>query len=298
MVGGKQNKFANFKKEKITSKNLKYRQWLLLFIFLGASFGVAMFLYIIYVPDQDDYFCEKAPLQNNIKQIIIHGGRLDDVKHVYRLRHLKKKTFTDYLKSKSEEYYYEANYPLSGVITDLLYDFEKERGLGLDVNNLSNNSHLSTKDSLYLSSLAKLIREIKEDPYRDDPPFDNLDNELIYHFDHIKEILGSDYSKISSEENAIIEHLVVKDKILTAYKHTSLFFNLSVLGIIISLIIAFIQIYISYKSTNDMIKIIENKLNNETDNKLNNETENKLNNETENIINNETKKKRKKKRNK
>ena len=137
--------------------------------------------------------------------------------------------FTDKRKN-----YYTEDYPLSGILNDLLVDYLQDS---------------KSKDSVYHTALCHIITENEKQN-----PFDNLEENQKYNFESIQVKLDSTYTKISPDVIKIAEELNNKNQLVNKYLNKSdTSYYISILALIITIIFSLFQIYQNY-STDKVIR--------------------------------------------
>ena len=93
---------------------------LLILVLVPLLVALLGLIYVINPESERPYGFEKEPIQRTIKAIIINGGNLDIIKHTYSNRNIKGKNFREDLLGIDKDKYYRYDYPLSGILNDLL----------------------------------------------------------------------------------------------------------------------------------------------------------------------------------
>ena len=248
-------------------------------------------LTVLFVPIDNTFYCDKTELQSTLKKVIIYGGNLEDVKHVYNTRLLKKnRLYNQIVKKRDMTFYYREDVPLSIVLSDLKTNYyieqDKRRAEIEEINYVNTKKRDSLNnfidnekktDSIYLSLLNKIIAENNK-KY----PFDKLEENQKYSFINIQEKSDSNYAKISSDIMKITDELDNKNKLVKEYLDKStLSFYISIGALIITILLSIFQIYQNYRSSN-IIKSMNNNVSNKISQK--NETTKDENIETWNEI--------------
>ena len=137
----------------------------------------------------------------------------------------------DWARSASEKRknYYTDDYPLSGILNDLLVDY------------LQNTN---AKDSLYHRRLCNIIAENEKQN-----PFDNLEDNQKYSFENIQEKLDSMYSLITPDVLKIAEELNGKNQLVNKYLNKSdISFYITIVALIFTIVFSGIQIYQNFNT--------------------------------------------------
>lgn len=179
-------------------------------------------------------YVEKASLKEMMHKTIKNGGELSSIKHIYNTRIIENVSI--FKKDRNKQYYVE-DYPLSGILNDLLVDY------------LQN----SNKDSIYFEALRHIISENEKHN-----PFDRLDENQRYIFVSIQEKSDSIYTKISPDLIKIADELNNKNQLVNLYLNKSeTSFILSIIALIITFILSGYQIYQNHYNNNSIQNYIK-----------------------------------------
>ena len=204
------------------------------FLVVPITFSIITATLLLFYPDNKKYV-EKVPIKEMISKTIKNGGEYNSIKHIYNTRNLKSVPFFK-LTSNSNNNYYADDYPLSGILNDLLVDYFQSS---------------KNKDSVYYRTLCCIIAENEKQD-----PFDNLEDNQKYNFESIQEKLDSTYTKITPEIIKIVEELKNKNQLVSKYLNKSnISFRISIIALIITILLSLYQIYQNY-STNKAIREI------------------------------------------
>lgn len=218
------------------------RLFRLLMIFpVFVSMIIAIVISILSNPENKIYV-EKAPIKEIMCNTIKNGGMLSSVKHIYNTRNVKNVLFINPLSDKRELYYLE-DYPLSGILNDLLVDYLQDS---------------KSRDSIYYMSLCNIIEENEKQN-----PFENLEDNQKYSFENIQVKLDSAYAKVSSDVVKIAEELNNKNQLVNKYLNKSdISFYMSIAALVITIVFSAFQIY-QNNSTSKVLRIFLMKFSNE-----------------------------------
>ena len=207
-----------------TSRKIKYLS--LSIMVITILMVIPMLLISLSNPEGKKFF-EKAVIKSSMQKTIKNGGELSSVKHIYDRREVKD-IFVDLFTDKKNNYYAE-DYPLSGILNDLLVDYYENP---------------EASDSLYLCALKDIIAENERQN-----PFDNLEENQKYNFQNIQEKLDSTYTIISSDVIKIADELNDKNQLVNRYLNKSeSSFTISIVALVISIVIGIIQLYQNYQT--------------------------------------------------
>ncbi len=187
---------------------------------------ISVFLILIH-GNGEKKFVEKTTVKVVLRNVINNGGELNSVKHIYNTRYIEDVFFWPF--SEKRKNYYTNDYPLSGILNDLLVDY------------LQNTQ---AKDSLYHRRLCNIIAENEKQN-----PFDNLEDNQKYSFENIQVKLDSMYSIITPDVLKIAEELNDKNQLVDKYLNKSdISFYLSISALILTLLLSGFQIYQNYNT--------------------------------------------------
>lgn len=210
-------------------------------IVMAISFVALFILISSLIESEGKKFVEKTTVKEVLRNAIKNGGELNSVKHIYNTRSIEEVFFWPF--SEKRKNYYTDDYPLSGILNDLLVDY------------LQNTN---AKDSLYQRRLCYLIAENEKQN-----PFDNLEDNQKYSFENIQEKLDSMYTIITPDVLKIAEELNGKNQLVNKYLNKSdISFYISLVALFLTLVLSGYQIYQNYKTNNyfrDIIKQNKNK---------------------------------------
>ena len=223
-----------------TPKDLRiFLMFARLVLFLGLV-GVVFSIYSM-IGNEGKKFVEKKTVKEVLRNVINNGGELNSVKHIYNTRYIEEVFFWPL--SEKRKNYYTDDYPLSGILNDLLVDY------------LQNTN---AKDSLYHRRLCNIIAENEKQN-----PFDNLEDNQKYSFENIQEKLDSMYTIITPDVLKVAEELNGKNQLVNKYLNKSdISFYISLVALFLTLVLSGYQIYQNYKTNNyfrDIIKQNKNK---------------------------------------
>lgn len=183
---------------------------------------MAMLILAISNPE-DKKYTEKTQIKEVMRNTIKNGGELSSIKHVYNTRSIENLFINNPFSDKKKNYYTE-DYPLSGILNDLLVDYLQES---------------KGRDSVYYAALCHIITENEKQN-----PFDNLEDNQKYSFESIQVKLGSTYTKISPDVVKIAEELNNKNQLVNKYLNKSdISFYISIAALIITILFSLFQIY-------------------------------------------------------
>jgi hypothetical protein len=206
--------------ERKQAKKRLYRLFLLLPIALSLS--MATLILTISNPE-DKKYTEKAPIKEVMRNTIKNGGELSSIKHIYNTRNIENVFVYNPFSDKRKNYYTD-DYPLSGILNDLLVDYLQDS---------------KGKDSVYYAALCHIIAENEKQN-----PFDNLEENQKYSFESIQLKLDSAYTKISHDVIKIAEELNSKNQLVNKYLNKSdISFYISIAALIITILFSGFQIY-------------------------------------------------------
>lgn len=192
--------------------------------------------------DPSDYYYKKTVVKKNIVQVLKNGGGLDEIKHIYNTYHedIGFKLYIP-LNNFSPTDYYRVDYPLSGILNDILVDsLLKEK-----------------KDSVFYFSLKKMISENEKIN-----PFDLLEKNQRDLFINVQQKSDTNYVKISTDIMKIAEELSKKNEAVNKYLNKSENgFYISLFALLLTFIFSVWQIYQNRKSSKQLNNI-EKKINN------------------------------------
>jgi hypothetical protein len=237
-------------------------------------------LYVINPESASPYGFEKEPIQKTIKAIIINGGNLDIIKHTYSNRNLKRNSFREELLGIDKDKYYRYDYPLSGILNDLLKNYYVDKEEKKYTRNYNKNviikGQIVNQDSLYLHLLNNIISENEKHN-----PFDKLEENQKYNFENIQQKLDSNYVKIAPDVTKIVDEMYNKNQLISEYLNNSeLSLKISIGALIVTILLSIFQIIQNsisskkIKSLEENTFIIKDKIstNNETTDDKNIET--------------------------
>lgn len=209
-------------------KQVRIRLYRLLLLFpLLISLMMATLILAISNPE-DKKYTEKTPIKEVMRNTIKNGGGLSSIKHIYNTRNIENVFVYNPFSDKRKNYYTE-DYPLSGILNDLLVDY------------LQDSQH---KDSVYYAALCHIIAENEKQN-----PFDNLEENQKYSFESIQVKLDSIYTKISPDVIKIAEELNSKNQLVNKYLNKSdISFYISIAALIITILFSAFQIYQNYST--------------------------------------------------
>ena len=218
------------------------RTFRLLMIFpVIVSMILAIVISILSNPENKIYV-EKAPIKEKMRNTIKNGGMLSSIKHIYNTRNVENVLFINPLSDKRQQYYLE-DYPLSGILNDLLVDYLQDS---------------KNRDSIYYVSLYHIIKENEKQN-----PFENLEDNQRYSFENIQIKLDSAYAKIVPDVIKIAEELNNKNQLVNKYLNKSdISFYMSIAALVITIAFSAFQIY-QNNSTSKVLRIFLMKFSNE-----------------------------------
>ena len=185
----------------------------------------------IYNSENNGKYTKKNTIKTVMHNTIKNGGELSSIKHIYNTRSIE----YVYNPFSDKNAYYTENYPLSGILNDLLVDYLQDSK--------------SSKDTVYYTALRNIITENEKQN-----PFDNLEENQKYNIESIQVKLDSTYTKISPDVIKIAEELNNKNQLVNKYLNKSdTSYYISILALIITIIFSFFQIYQNY-STDKVIR--------------------------------------------
>ena len=218
------------------------RTFRLLMIFpVIVSMILAIVISILSNPENKIYV-EKAPIKEKMRNTIKNGGMLSSIKHIYNTRNVENVLFINPLSDKRQQYYLE-DYPLSGILNDLLVDYLQDS---------------KNRDSIYYVSLYHIIKENEKQN-----PFENLEDNQKYSFENIQIKLDSAYAKIVPDVIKIAEELNNKNQLVNKYLNKSdISFYMSIAALVITILLSAFQIY-QNNSTSKVLRVFFMKFSNE-----------------------------------
>lgn len=206
-----------------------------------VSMILAIVISILSNPENKIYV-EKAPIKEKMRNTIKNGGMLSSIKHIYNTRNVENVLFINPLSDKRQQYYLE-DYPLSGILNDLLVDYLQDS---------------KNRDSIYYVSLYHIIKENEKQN-----PFENLEDNQKYSFENIQIKLDSAYAKIVPDVIKIAEELNNKNQLVNKYLNKSdISFYMSIAALVITIVFSAFQIY-QNNSTSKVLRIFLMKFSNE-----------------------------------
>ena len=221
---------------RIEKKQVRKRLYrLILFIPIALSSSMAALILAISNPE-DKKYTEKVPIKEVMRNTIKNGGELSSIKHIYNTRNIENVFFYNPFSDKRKNFYTD-DYPLSGILNDLLVDYLQDS---------------KDKDSVYYVALCHIIAENEKQN-----PFDNLEENQKYSFESIQVKLDSTYTKISPDVIKIAEELNSKNQLVNKYLNKSdISFYISIAALIITILFSAFQIYQNYSTYKGLRKFI------------------------------------------
>lgn len=206
-------------------------------------------LYVVNPESNSPYGFEKEPIQKTLKAIIINGGNLDIIKHTYNNRDLKGKNFREDLLGIDKDKYYRYDYPLSGILNDLLkkyyIDIEEKKYTRNYNKNVVIKGQIVNQDSLYFHLLNNIISENEKHN-----PFDKLEENQKYNFETIQQKLDSNYVKIAPDITKIVDEMYNKNQLIAEYLNNSeLSLKISIGALIVTILLSMYQIIQNRRSS-------------------------------------------------
>ena len=216
------------------TRDIKYKLYNKLFYFTAIlSSLTALWVSLLAMNKGLDKVVDKKPVISSLSTAIKNGCDLQVIKTIYSNREFKSKGIKELL-GKGEQTY-EIDEPLSKVLEDIKSD--------LFLNGPLDTTFLIRLDELMIANLQT-------------NPFDNLEPNQRDLFINIRQKVPDKYSIIQEDLNKISTELNSKNTATVKYlKYSNMSLIFSLTGLMLALILGFIQIYQNRSSK--LIQIID-----------------------------------------